>query len=146
MSKHSYVRIFIHLIWGTQGHERIITGKVGKSLFEHIISYAKKNGIPVEKMNIQPEHIHCLISLPPDKNISQVAGALKGESSRWINENDFFSGKFRWQRGYGAFSVSSSQYEVVKSYISRQNERHKRKSFLEEYKEWAMKYGVWEDR
>jgi len=96
-------------------------------------------------MNIQPEHVHILHNLPSDKTMAEIAQSLKGECSKWINDNDFLKGKFRWQRGYGAYSVSASQVEVVEKYIKNQDEHHKRKSFQEEYKEWAIQYGVWDD-
>jgi REP element-mobilizing transposase RayT len=72
--------------------------------------------------------------LPADIPITHVAKALKGETSNWINNNNFIPGKFRWQRGYGAFSVSASQLNIVEEYIKNQNEHHKRKTFKEEYR------------
>ena len=59
-----------------------------------------------------------------------------------LNDHNFIPGKFRWQRGYGAFSVSMSQLSVVEKYIKNQNLHHKRKSFKEEYVEWVRKYAV----
>ena len=52
-----------------------------------------------------------------------------------------YKGKFRWQRGYGGFSVSVSQLETVKRYIENQEEHH-RKNFDEEYQEWVQHYEV----
>ncbi len=40
---------------------------------------------------------------------------------------------FKWQEGYGAFSVSPSQVEVVEKYIRHQAEHHKKRSFEEEF-------------
>jgi hypothetical protein len=45
---------------------------------------------------------------------------LKGESSHWVNESNLIAGKFGWQRGYGAFSVSHSGVDEVCAYIARQ--------------------------
>ena len=44
-------------------------------------------------------------------------------------------GKFSWQEGYGAFTVSPSQIEAVKRYIANQVEHHRKKTFEEEYLE-----------
>ncbi len=43
--------------------------------------------------------------------------------------------KFAWQRGYGAYSVSASQLDVIRNYIRNQDSHHKRKTFTEEYEE-----------
>jgi hypothetical protein len=41
---------------------------------------------------------------------------------------------FRWQEGYAAFSYSRSQIKVISEYIENQEEHHKKKTFLDEYK------------
>jgi len=145
MALHSHVKILVHLIWGTHQHARVLNPEIRKSMFSHLVEHFEEEKLEIEKMNIQPEHIHILLILPADKSIAKIAKSMKGESSRWINENGLVHGKFRWQRGYGAFSVSASQLEIVKKYIKNQESHHKRQTFQEEYNEWARKYGVFED-
>ena len=60
---------------------------------------------------------------------------LKSHSSKWIKTKGEHYKKFYWQNGYGGFSVNPKQLEVVKNYISNQEEHHKNKSFKEEYLE-----------
>ncbi len=145
MSTHSHVKVWIHLVWGTLDHEHILNKKLRIDLFQHIVSYSQKNEVFIGKLNIQPEHVHVLLSLPVEKTVSQIAKNLKGESSHWINENNLIPGKFRWQRGYGAYSISASQLNTVKNYIENQNEHHQKNSFSEEFEEWARRYGVWDE-
>ena len=40
---------------------------------------------------------------------------------------------FSWQEGYGAFSVSPSQIEIVKEYIQNQEEHHSKRDFEQEF-------------
>lgn len=129
MSKHSFVKIWVHLIWGTYQRQRIMLKDVRSMLFRHLLEHFKVLEIETERINVQIDHIHCLISLPEEQNIAYVAKIIKGESSRWINENNLIMGKFRWQREFGAFSVSQSQLERVKKYIEEQDEHHETKSF-----------------
>jgi len=70
-------------------------------------------------MNIQPEHVHFLLNLPSNRTMAEIAQNLKGECSSWTNDNEFLRGRFRWQRGYGAYSVSASQLEIVEKYIKK---------------------------
>jgi putative transposase len=51
----------------------------------------------------------------------------------WINEQGFVKGKFQWQTGYGAFSFTKSQRDIVIKYIINQEEHHRTKTFKEEY-------------
>ncbi|MBU0701162.1 IS200/IS605 family transposase [bacterium] len=142
---HSHVKIWVHIIWSTYNRERILHKDLRSKLFRHLLDSSKGLGIITEQINIQPEHVHCLIDLPSDKNLADIVKGLKGESSRWINEEGLVEGRFKWQRGYGAFSVSASQLEIVKRYIENQDEHHQRKPFHEEYDEWKGKYGIQDD-
>jgi len=49
---------------------------------------------------------------------------------------------FAWQEGYGAFTVSASQCDAVRHYISRQEEHHRTRTFQEEYVEFLRRCGV----
>nr|WP_317174888.1 transposase [Pararhodonellum marinum] len=67
---------------------------------------------------------------------------IKGDSSKWINQKGFVRGKFSWQDGYGAFSYSKSHVDKVIDYIKNQETKHRKKSFLEEYREFLEKFEV----
>ncbi len=139
---HSHVKVWVHVVWTTHDRERVLNIELRKKLFCHLVSHAKEEGIQTERINVQPEHVHCLLALPSDKTLATVVKGLKGESSRWINEQGFLPGSFRWQRGYGAFSVSASQLDRVKVYIEHQDVHHKRQTFGEEYEAWVKRYGM----
>ncbi len=139
---HSHVKVWVHVIWNTLKKKRVLTRDLRVKLFHHLMERAAEEGIQTVRINVQPEHVHCLLCLPSDKTLAAVVKTLKGESSRWINEQALVPGRFRWQRGYGAFSVSASQVERVKRYIENQDEHHKRVSFQEEYADWARRYGL----
>ncbi len=49
---------------------------------------------------------------------------------------------FTWQEGYGAFSVSASQLEVVKSYIQNQEEHHRKRDFELEFTTLLRSCGI----
>ncbi|HTV63773.1 MAG TPA: transposase [Verrucomicrobiae bacterium] len=67
---------------------------------------------------------------------------LEGGSSHWVNENALVAGKFGWGRGYGVFSVSHSGIEEVTRYIAQQREHHRKRSFADELKLLAERYGL----
>lgn len=49
---------------------------------------------------------------------------------------------FRWQNGYGAFSIGQSQVATVKRTIARQKEHHRKVSFQEEFRLFLERYQV----
>lgn len=78
------------------------------------------------------------------KNIS-VADCLrdlKRSSSEWIKTLSPTLSSFHWQNGYGAFSVSPSHVEGVRTYILGQDEHHRHESFQDEFRRLCRKYGV----
>ena len=77
-----------------------------------------------------------------DIKISDFVRDIKSNSSKLINEENWFIGKFHWQEGYGAFSYSKSQIDNVVNYILNQKEHHQKKSFRQEYLEFLEKFEV----
>src|SRR5258708_30438012 len=51
-------------------------------------------------------------------------------------------GGFAWQRGYGAFSIGSSDFDALRQYIGKQEEDHQPRTFQEEYQTFLTKCGV----
>ncbi len=143
---HSHVKIWVHLIWTTHNRVRVLHKDLRIKLFHYLIEQAKEEGIALERLNVQPEHVHCLFTLPSDKSLASVVKTLKGTSSHWINEQNLIPGRFRWQRGYGAFSVSASLVNKVKRYIENQEVHHKQQTFKKEYEAWKSRYGTEEQR
>jgi hypothetical protein len=68
--------------------------------------------------------------------------AVKSSSSKWINDNRHCTTEFHWQRGFAAFSVSKSSMSDVRAYIARQEEHHRRRSFVDEYRELLIRHEI----
>ncbi len=49
--------------------------------------------------------------MSPELTVSELVRDIKAVSSKYINDNKLVAGRFEWQRGYGAFSVSPSRLE-----------------------------------
>lgn len=137
----SYVRIWIHAVWGTKSKFPFLNDSIRSKVFQHISENAKSKGIFIKEINGHKDHVHCLISLSADQTIAKVLQLLKGEVSFWINKNKMVQGKFEWADEYFAVSVGESQAKKVQQYIRNQEAHHKRKSWDEEVNEFLNKYG-----
>ncbi|MFC2084209.1 IS200/IS605 family transposase [Bacteroidota bacterium] len=138
----SWIRIWIHLVFSTKNREPHLASKEKRdTIIEHIKTNAKKKEIWLEEINGYKEHIHCLISLGREQTISKISQLIKGESSKWINNEKLTKTKFAWQDDYWAVSVSESHIKDVKEYIRKQEEHHKTISFTKEVDEFMKKYG-----
>jgi len=137
----SFVKIWVHLVFATKNREPLLSKNFRYDLHNHIIQNCKEKDIFLQTINGYTDHIHCLISLGKDQTISKISQLIKGESSLWINKNNFTDGKFSWQDDYFAVSVSESQVETVVNYIKNQEQHHAKKSFDDEVQEFMTRYG-----
>lgn len=142
MSQHSYTRCWLHLIWATLHHQKLLSPEACKRLYRYFSEYAPTKEIYLKSHYVNPDHVHILLDLPTKYTMEDVAQFFKGSSSHWINQNDLVQGKFSWQTGYAAFSVSQSQLEKVAQYIKEQEEHHRIKTFSEEYEAFIKRYGL----
>lgn len=137
----SFVKIWIHLVFATKNREPLLKTELRHELYKHIAQNCLDKGIFLKAINGHNDHIHCLISLGKDQNIAKISQLIKGESSFWINKNNFVQGSFAWQDDYFAVSISESQIDAVVNYIKNQEIHHKKKSFESEVNDFMSKYG-----
>jgi REP element-mobilizing transposase RayT len=142
---HSLVKVYVHYVWTTKNRERTLAGDARRLTSEHLGAYALEKGIQVEILNVQPEHVHMLVKVAHDQRVEDLVKLMKGESSHWINQRDIVPGKFSWQTGYAALSVSYDRLDAVRQYITNQDEHHRRKSFTEELRTMLREAGYTEE-
>jgi len=106
---------------------------------EILCGIGRNHGISVLAAGGTSNHSHLLIVLPPDMPVAKAVQVLKTNSSRWLREHGL---DFAWQEGYGAFSVSSSNKEVVKDYIQHQAQHHQKRSYESEFETMLHKSGI----
>lgn len=93
-------------------------------------------------INGMPDHIHILVSNKPDKCLSNLVRDIKSHSSKFIHNQGFVKGRFEWQEGFGAFSVSQSQVPKLIDYIQNQERHHKKRTFQSEYLGFLKAYEI----
>jgi REP element-mobilizing transposase RayT len=136
---HSYVNNHLHVIYSTKGRKDLIPQAFEKRLYGFHVGVGKDHGIPLLAIGGMPNHLHLLILLSSSMTIAKAVNTFKSNSSRFMSEQGF---DFQWQQGYGAFSVCASQLTTVKEYIRNQRERHRTRTFEEEFILLLKKAGV----
>lgn len=137
----TYSQIYIHVVFAVKGRESLIH-KCKDELYKYISGIVNQQGQKLYVINGMPDHVHVLLSIKPDCNLSDLVREIKSNSSKWINTKKFVLGKFQWQNGFGAFSCSQSQLDTVIAYINNQEQHHAKRSFKDEYLELLQKYQV----
>lgn len=138
----SLSQMYIHLIFGTKNRYPFISETIETELHQYIAEILKSYGSPALKMNSVPDHIHILFRLSKKYTLVKVVEEIKKHSSKWMKSKGIDG--FTWQIGYGAFSVSSSNIEVVSNYILNQKKHHKTISFKDEVESFMKKHQLTE--
>ena len=137
----SFVKIWIHAVWGTKYREHVLEKTMLESVCDHIMENGKLKGIFIHCINGYSDHLHCLMLLHADTSISKQMQLIKGESSFWINKNKILRGRFEWADEYFASSVSEDKLDIVRAYIMNQQEHHKKVTFKDEYEKFLKHVG-----
>ena len=137
-----YTQIYIHIVFAVHARENLIDLKYKEELQKFIAGIITKKEPKLLAINCMPDHTHLLISILPNIVLSDLVRDVKNNSSRFINQKGWLEGKFRWQRGFGAFSYGHSQIDRVVKYILNQEAHHAQKKFKQEYLEMLDNFQV----
>jgi putative transposase len=136
----TFSQIYIHVIFSVKGRENLIGNQWKEDLYKYITGIIRNKNQKLIVINGMPDHLHLLIGLRPEKSLSDLVRDIKNNSTNFINEKKFVKFKFSWQEGFGAFSYSDSQLDLIVNYIRNQEAHHKKKTFKEEYIEILEKF------
>ena len=138
----TYHQIYIQTVFAVKYRNAVIHKEWRPKLFGVIGNLINEANCKTIIANGVEDHAHCLIGLKPVISISELMKTVKAKSSKYINDNSLTSGRFEWQEGYGVFSYSQSQVEVVYKYIQNQEAHHSKQTFRDEYLELLKEFKV----
>ena len=137
----THLSLHVHIVFGTKERRAFIEAAWRDRLHAYLGGVVRESGGVAEAVGGVADHVHLLVGLRATHRLSDVVRDLKKTSCDWVHQ-EIRMPTFSWQEGYGAFTVSPSQVVVVKEYIARQEEHHRKKTFQEEYRELLTKSGV----
>jgi putative transposase len=85
----------------------------------HLRENAKNKNIVINAIQGKANRIWCTLRIKATMSVSKAVNLLKGESSWWANRAGLFQGKFKWDAGYRAFSVTKEIVERVVEMFSQ---------------------------
>jgi putative transposase len=129
----TYWRLQYHFIWATFERQLSITPEREKMIYGVLYRKAEELGVKIHAAGNVEDHIHVVASVPPKLAIADCIKNLKGASTYAVNHMDGSNGLFKWQEGYGAFSIGESSLETVMAYTAGQKKHHREKSTITLY-------------
>jgi len=138
----TYTQLLIQLVFAVKYRDALISTEIRPEIEQYVSGIIKNNEHTLLAQYCMPDHIHILVGLNPNQSIADLSRDIKANSSKWINEQKLLPCKFNWQEGYGAFSYSKSQLNIVVNYILNQHNHHKKTTFKDEYLDFLKKFSV----
>ena len=83
-----------------------------------------------------------MTDLHPTVCLSDYVKDIKVASNTWMKDSSLFPEFEGWQDGYGAFTYSVREKDMIINYIKNQKEHHKSESFYDEYKRLLIENGI----
>jgi REP element-mobilizing transposase RayT len=140
--------VYLHLVFSTKDRRPFLRDETLRSETHAWLGAASRElGCPTLLVGGVEDHVHLLAR--HSRTISQAdwVKEIKRTSSAWLKERAPAEADFAWQSGYGVFSVSASNIDAVRDYISRQAEHHRKWSFQDELRALLRKHGeAWDER
>lgn len=125
---HTLYDLKYHIVWITKYRKAVLRGEIGIRLRELIRQTCEAQEVYIKKGHIALDHVHLLLSVPPNIAVSDLVQRLKGRSRRRMLD-EFgelrrqFWGQHLWVRGYFEASSGNVTDEVIAQYIEMQNEK-----------------------
>lgn len=120
-----------HIVWVPKYRYRVLTGVVAHDVYNSIHVYSQKLKCKVIELNVQPDHVHLLVSVPPKQSISELMGILKGRTAirifkqhPYLKKRPYWGNHF-WAKGYCVDTVGLNE-EMIRNYVRYQEQLEKR--------------------
>ena len=116
-----------HLVWCPKYRFRILSGDIGKSVREIIKQLCEWKKVEILAGNVQVDHIHLVLSIPPKYSVSELVGFLKGKSAIKIFDMHLelkrrYWGRHFWAKGYCVSTVGLDE-DQIRKYVRWQLKR-----------------------
>ena len=138
----SFTQLNYHVVFATKFRNRVLAKSNHTLLYNYIGGVVRGFSGVLDCCGGIEDHVHLLVNIPAKIAVSDAIRSIKSNSSRWLNEQTWNTKDFEWQKGYGAFTVSFSQMDRVRSYIANQEVHHQRLSFQQEYINLLRKHNI----
>lgn len=129
----TYTQILYQIVFSTKNRIPTLTKNNRDQLFKYIAGVIKNKNCQPLQINGVEDHIHILTHLHPSIALSDLIKDIKLASTSYIKEEKLFPNFNGWQNGYGAFTYSVKELDVLVRYVQNQEEHHQKKTFQYEY-------------
>ena len=127
---HSIYECKYHVVFCPKYRYRVLKDEIAEYVRQQIYRLCEQKGqVEVLESNVQLDHVHLVVSIPPKYAVSNFMGYLKGKIAiRVFNQypklGRRYWGRHLWSRGYCVSTVGLDE-EQIRKYVKWQERREK---------------------
>ena len=117
-----------HLVWTPKYRFRILSGPVAEEVSHCIRAFSEHLRCEIIELNVQNDHVHLLVMIPPKIAVSEYVGTVKGRTAirvfnrfQHLRRKPYWGNHF-WLKGYCADTVGLDA-EKIRAYVKYQEKR-----------------------
>ena len=119
-----------HVVWCPKYRFKVLKGALRQSVLEIITQLCEWKKLRILEMNIQEDHVHLILSIPPKFSVSETVGFLKGKCAikifdRHLELKKRYWGRHFWAKGYCVSTVGLDE-DKIRKYVKWQLHKDKR--------------------
>ena len=121
---HSTWRLQYHIVFAPKYRRKVIYGQLKADVGVILQKLCEEKNVEIIEAEACPDHIHMLVSIPPQLSVAQFVGFLKGKSTlmlfdRHANLKYKYGSRHFWCRGYYVDTVGKNE-KMIAEYIRNQ--------------------------
>ena len=120
-----------HIVWTPKYRYRILKGEIKEEVEHCILGFSEQKRCEIKELNVQADHVHVVMMIPPKESISDMMGILKGRTAirvfnkfQHLRQRPYWGNRF-WSRGYCVDTVGLNEGMIRKN-VKYQEDKEKR--------------------
>ena len=127
---HTIYECKYHIVFCPKYRFKIFKGDIEEYSRQKLYKLAnQKDDLEIMELNVQPDHIHMIMSIAPKYNVSGIVGFLKGKLTtslfyRYEKLGKKYWGRHLWSRGYCVSTVGLDE-DKIRKYVKYKEKKER---------------------
>ena len=124
-----------HIVWVPKYRYRVLKGAIAREVHNCIQVYCSQLNCRVVELNVQVDHVHLLVKVPPKVSISKLLGVVKGKTALrvftrfpYLKQKPYWGNHF-WAKGYCVDTVGVDA-GIIRKYVKYQEKQEQQQASL----------------
>lgn len=113
-----------HVVWCPKYRRKVLIGRIAEYLTALLNEICEQREWPILALEVQPDHVHLFLSIPPSIAVADAVKILKGTTARKLfvelpELKESLWGGNLWSPSYYVGTAGNVSAEIIRRYIER---------------------------